>query len=107
LCFRPVYAIAIRTPEFFRNVDPLWFPYFMTDLRRVAKSWHEGEHLAELDEVAQAESARLEESIEANPAAGHWGVPTCAFEGEPFFGQDRLDVLMWRLRQSGLQRRRA
>jgi hypothetical protein len=25
LCFRPVYPIAIRTPEFFRNVDPLWF----------------------------------------------------------------------------------
>jgi len=30
-------------------------------------------------------------------------VPTCAFRGEPFFGQDRLDVLLWRLRQNGLQ----
>jgi hypothetical protein len=28
-----------------------------------------------------------------------------AFEGEPFFGQDRLDVLLWRLKQRGLQRR--
>jgi hypothetical protein len=47
--------------------------------------------------------------IEANQvdheAAGHWGVPTCAFRGEPFFGQDRLDVLLWRLKQSGLQAR--
>ena len=35
--FRPVYPIAIRTPEFFQQVDPLWFPYFMRDLRRVAE----------------------------------------------------------------------
>jgi hypothetical protein len=24
------------------------------------------------------------------------------FEGEPFFGQDRLDVLVWRMKQRGL-----
>jgi len=29
-------------------------------------------------------------------------VPTCAFRGEPFFGQDRLDVLLWRLQKNGL-----
>jgi len=34
-------------------------------------------------------------------------VPTCAFEGEPFFGQDRIDVLQWRLQQKGLQLRAA
>ena len=27
------------------------------------------------------------------------------FRGEPFFGQDRLDVLLWRLRQHGLSER--
>jgi 2-hydroxychromene-2-carboxylate isomerase len=32
-------------------------------------------------------------------------VPTCAFRGEPFFGQDRLDVLLWRSRQHGLRAR--
>ena len=37
LHFRPVYPIAIRTPEFFGKIDPLWFPYFMTDVRRVAE----------------------------------------------------------------------
>ena len=39
-------------------------------------------------------------------AAGHWGVPTMVFDGEPFFGQDRLDLLVWRMRQAGLQERR-
>ena len=34
--FRPVYPIAVRTPEFFEKVHPLWFRYFMTDVFRVA-----------------------------------------------------------------------
>jgi 2-hydroxychromene-2-carboxylate isomerase len=182
--FRPVYPIAVRTPEFFENVHPLWFSYFMTDVHRVAqflelpfawprpdpivqelkggrprtaavqpyihrltrlgaiaaeqgrgiefadavartiwggtKNWHEGDHLArataaagldleKLDATAVRDVDRLEAVIEANQqahaAAGHWGVPTCAFRGEPFFGQDRLDVLLWRLRQHGLRER--
>ena len=35
-------------------------------------------------------------------AAGHWGVPLIDFQGEPFFGQDRLDVLLWRMTKAGL-----
>jgi hypothetical protein len=27
------------------------------------------------------------------------------FEGEPFFGQDRIELLLWRLRQHGLEPR--
>lgn len=182
--FRPVYPIAIRTPEFFQQVDPLWLPYFLTDLKRVAEflelsltwpnpdpvasrpaqhgldyavpqpyihrltrlgvlaeerghgiafaheisgliwggtaNWHTGDLLAaaseragcrleELDAAALAEAERLDAVIEQNQRdhaqAGHWGVPTCAFRGEPFFGQDRLDVLLWRLRQAGLRER--
>ena len=38
-------------------------------------------------------------------AAGHWGVPTMVFEGEPFFGQDRIDLLVWRMKQKGLRGR--
>jgi 2-hydroxychromene-2-carboxylate isomerase len=83
-------------------------------------NWHEGDHLAkasekagldltELDKIVAAEGDRLEKVIEANQAAhekaGHWGVPTCVYKGEPFFGQDRLDVLLWRLKQQGLQAR--
>lgn len=182
--FRPVYPIAVRTPDFFNDVNPLWFSYLMTDVHRVAEflglpfqwpkpdpvlvnrgadgrprtapdqpfihrltrlgvlaeergrgielaeqvaaliwtteNWHEGNRLADavaragLDlstlDAAAADAQRLDAIIAANQdaltAAGHWGVPTCAFRGEPFFGQDRLDVLMWRLEQHGLTERR-
>ena len=30
--------------------------------------------------------------------AGHWGVPTFLFLGEPFFGQDRIETLRWRMK---------
>jgi len=29
-------------------------------------------------------------------------VPTLVFDGEPFFGQDRFELLVWRLEQRGL-----
>ena len=38
-------------------------------------------------------------------ASGHWGVPTFVFENEPFFGQDRIDLLIWRMQSKGLTRR--
>ena len=47
----------------------------------------------------------IQENEAAHVAAGHWGVPTAVFEDEPFFGQDRLDVLLWRLQSKGLQPR--
>ncbi len=82
--------------------------------------WHQGDHLAQaasragvdlaaLDAKIAAEPERYEAIIQANQKAhqeaGHWGVPTCAFEGEPFFGQDRLDALLWRMKQRGLKQR--
>lgn len=42
---------------------------------------------------------------DAQIAAGHWGVPLMVFENEPFFGQDRFEQLLWRMRQRGLARR--
>jgi 2-hydroxychromene-2-carboxylate isomerase len=33
---RPVYPLAVRTPEFFDTRDPLWTRYFMTDVFREA-----------------------------------------------------------------------
>lgn len=86
------------------------------------ENWHEGDHLAkaaeraglnlgELDAKIEADPEKYEAIIQANQAAhaeaGHWGVPTMVFEGEPFFGQDRLDVLLWRLKESGLKPRQA
>ena len=34
---RPVYPLAVRTPEFFDTRDPLWFSYFFTDIHREAQ----------------------------------------------------------------------
>jgi len=85
-------------------------------------NWHEGEHLAqaaaragrdlaELDAAAEREAAALDGEIAANQAAleaaGHWGVPTLVFEGEPFFGQDRIAMVRWRMEQKGLKLRDA
>ena len=185
--FRAVYPIAIRTPDFFATVNPMWPGYLMKDVHRCAEflglpfkwpspdpvqqyrgddgrartapeqpyiyeltrlgivaaemqrgiefadevsrviwggtqNWHEGGHLAEaasragldlaaMKTIVAEEADRLEAVISANQAAhteaGHWGVPTVAFQGEPFFGQDRLDVLKWRLQQHGLEIRKA
>jgi 2-hydroxychromene-2-carboxylate isomerase len=33
---RPVYPLAVRTPEFFETRDPLWFRYFVVDIHREA-----------------------------------------------------------------------
>jgi 2-hydroxychromene-2-carboxylate isomerase len=82
--------------------------------------WHAGGKLAacadragldgaRLEADAAAEADRLDAIIEANEtaqnAAGHWGVPLFVFEGEPFFGQDRVDHLLWRMKQRGLSAR--
>jgi 2-hydroxychromene-2-carboxylate isomerase len=82
--------------------------------------WNEGSHLADASARAGLDLAELEAAVAGDPdrheaalaendrllhAAGHWGVPTMVFDGEPFFGQDRFDVLVWRLRQRGLERR--
>ncbi len=59
--------------------------------------------------TAETEAARLDKILGDNEsalaAAGHWGVPTLVHDGEAFFGQDRIDLLVWRLKQSGLSAR--
>lgn len=83
-------------------------------------NWHEGDHLAkaaeragldldELDAEAASDADALDAEISGNQkaleAAGHWGVPTLVFEGEPFFGQDRVEMARWRMEQKGLAKR--
>jgi 2-hydroxychromene-2-carboxylate isomerase len=182
---RPVYPLAVRSGEFFGQVNPMWIPYLLRDTFRISQmlglpyrwprpdpvvvdpstraatpnqpyihrltrlgcvaaetshcldflnevsrtiwcgqvdSWHEGGHLAKASARAGLDLAELDAKIAADPdkyeaviqenqkahaESGHWGVPTMAFQGEPFFGQDRLDVLLWRLKENGLQRRAA
>jgi 2-hydroxychromene-2-carboxylate isomerase len=82
--------------------------------------WHEGDHLAgaaaqagldlaELDAEALADADALDAEVAANQAAleaaGHWGVPTLVFQSEPFFGQDRIDLALWRMQMAGLAAR--
>ncbi len=181
---RPVYPIAVRIPGFFKQVNPMWPPYLLTDTARIAefegipyawpkpdpivmdiksgevpadqpyiqrltrlgvaaveagrglpfinevsaiifggvKGWNEGNHLADATKRAGLDLADLDAKIEADPdhyekviedneaaqkAAGHWGVPLMVFDGEPFFGQDRLDLLVWRMKQKGLTEKAA
>lgn len=85
------------------------------------RDWHEGTHLAEATARAGLDLAVMDAAVAADPArydaiiaqnqqeleaAGHWGVPTMVFEGEPFFGQDRIELLLWRMGQRGLTTRR-
>jgi 2-hydroxychromene-2-carboxylate isomerase len=84
------------------------------------ENWDEGEHLAdaamragldltELEVEAIRDAETLDAEIAANQAAleaaGHWGVPTLVFDGEPFFGQDRIEMVLWRMQQKGLEKR--
>jgi 2-hydroxychromene-2-carboxylate isomerase len=180
---KPVYPIAIRNPDFFAQVNPLWIPYLLKDIGRIAEyenlplafprpdpvvmnnetreispdqphifwvtrlgveaakrgkglalldevstliwgsgidGWNKGEHLAEAIARAgldyadmQASIAGNEEKLDARIAAnqkdletaGHWGVPTLVVDDEPFFGQDRVELALWRLKQLGLEPR--
>jgi len=81
------------------------------DARLSGAAARAGLDLAELDAAIAADpeghEAEIERNETAQKAAGHWGVPLMVFRGEPFFGQDRLDVLLWRLQQAGLAPRAA
>jgi 2-hydroxychromene-2-carboxylate isomerase len=84
------------------------------------EGWNEGEHLARaaamaecdlaaMDSAIVVEEARLDAALAQNEAdqrvGGHYGVPLMVYDGEPFFGQDRFDQLLWRMQQKGLIRR--
>jgi 2-hydroxychromene-2-carboxylate isomerase len=83
-------------------------------------NWHEGDHMSRAAERAGLDLAEMEAAIAGHEqeydnviadnqaeldASGHWGVPTLVFDGEPFFGQDRIDTAVWRMKQKGLQER--
>lgn len=77
-------------------------------------NWQQGDHIARVADAAGLSLAALDAAIEQSPAhyaaeieanqrrlheAGHWGVPTIVYRGEPFFGQDRVDTFLWRVAQ--------
>lgn len=58
---------------------------------------------AEIAAEPDALDSEIAGSQQALEAAGHWGVPTLVFDGEPFFGQDRIALAIWRMEQKGLR----
>lgn len=56
----------------------------------------------EIEDDPQTYAGEIEANQAAHAEAGHWGVPLMVFRREPFFGQDRIDLLLWRLRSAGL-----
>ena len=102
-----------RSLEFVSAVAPMLWD-------GTVKGWNEGDHLARaaaaagfdlpvMDKAIETDPDRYEQVIAANEkdhaASGHWGVPTFVFDKEPFFGQDRIDLLIWRMESKGLTRR--
>jgi 2-hydroxychromene-2-carboxylate isomerase len=82
------------------------------------QNWDRGDHLARATERAGLDLAQMEtavadgthmQDIEQNhaalEAAGHWGVPTFVLRGEPFFGQDRVELLRWTMDRAGIERK--
>ncbi|SFR62650.1 2-hydroxychromene-2-carboxylate isomerase [Marinobacter daqiaonensis] len=99
-----------RGPEFVAEVSRLIFGG--------TRNWHQDDHLAsaasraglnlgEMDASISDDASHMRE-IEDNQQmladAGHWGVPTLVVDGEPFFGQDRIETLKWKLSQMGLEK---
>ena len=81
-------------------------------------NWNTGQHLQDAAERCGLNFPEMEhaikdpssydreitENIDARKRDGHWGVPTFVFNGEPFFGQDRIETLRWRLDKLGLHK---
>ncbi|WDI32456.1 DsbA family protein [Hyphococcus flavus] len=67
-----------------------------------------GLELSALSSWSRENQKLISERIAENEAAQleyHWGVPLMVLDGEPFFGQDRLDSLVWRLEKMGVKHR--
>ena len=81
--------------------------------------WNTGNHIEKATERAGLKLADIEKWVAGNAdqwpeilAANnealeehHWGVPVMVFNNEPFFGQDRIELLRWRLEKNGLKPR--
>ncbi len=63
------------------------------------------EVMAEVAEQGEMLEAMIADNQKAFDAAVHWGVPCMVFDDETFYGQDRMDVLLWRMKQKGLKAR--
>lgn len=75
--------------------------------------WHKDHHLRDACQRCNLDWDSLQAKVAGNPQyyeqqlqanadalaqAGHWGVPTMVYGSETFFGQDRIDVLAWHIK---------
>lgn len=105
-----------------RKGKGLDFLYYVSDLifNGETQGWDRDENLdktfqkfgltlAQLNADIKGHENDIEDEIAANQAAldssGHWGVPTMVYQGQPFFGQDRIDTLLWAMKENGLKTR--
>lgn len=66
-----------------------------------------GLDLAELEAHARMKADGIADTLAGNEReqlVHHWGVPLMVLDDEPFFGQDRIDALLWRLDRLGLKK---
>jgi hypothetical protein len=60
--------------------------------------------LASLSVISESDKfdAILDKKAVDQHATSHCGVPNMAFRGEPFFGEDRINLFFYCLKQKGL-----
>ena len=61
--------------------------------------------ITEIDKTPEKFEAVITENQIAQEQTDHWGVPLMTFRGETFYGQDRVEALLWRMRSEGLPKR--
>jgi 2-hydroxychromene-2-carboxylate isomerase len=102
---RGIDYIHALTQVMWNPQAPEWTAPGILDGVASAAGLEPGALRARVESDADALEAAVQGHDGAAKAAGHWGVPLMVFRGEPFFGQDRFDVLVWRLKQAGLSLR--
>ena len=81
-------------------------------------NWHKGEAIEstcnavginydtlnnKIRQNADLYEAKIKTNQSAQLSAGHWGVPLMVFNKEAFYGQDRFEMLCWRLEEKKLK----
>lgn len=177
---RPLYPMAVRNPNFFKEINKKYRKYHLQDSQRIADyykipyrrpipdpiiqdmetneiaaeqphirhitllgaaaqtqgaglaftdkvsrilwdgsvdGWDQGSHLVDAIDAAGLNGRALVADVNVDPdrfdavisenqaahdASDHWGAPLMTFRGETFYGQDRIDILLWRMMQAGL-----
>jgi hypothetical protein len=97
-------GIALKTPL------PFWGSWQQDHPPDGPKSWRDG-GARPAQPGGRVRAADHASAIDLTPGAVADTLPACArvslsptlvFDGEPFFGQDRIDVALWRMKQAGL-----